>query len=200
MELRNSLDEEEKRIRTQAAEDARNEANKILDSFDNEMQYMQKQIEELTRANEILAAENQGMKNKLDAITEQPVLHMGDEYDFYPGEIKDLILAALSESLSGGQEKTRRHDVVKDIIRHNDYQKISEARSEEVKNLLKSYDGMTSPIRQALEKMGFTITEDGKHYKLTYYGDDRYQTIFSKTPSDFRTGKNSSRQLTRLVF
>lgn len=200
LELLNSLDEEEKRIRKQAAEDAQADANKLLDSFDNDLQYMQKRIEDLAHENEILQYENQGLKSKLDTINDIPVLHMGDEFEFYPGEIKDLILLVLSESVSGTQDKTRRSDVVKDIIRNNDYQKTSDQRAEEVKKLLKSYSGMTAPIRQALEDMGFVITEDGKHYKLTYYGDDRYQIIFSKTPSDFRTGKNSSQKLNKMVF
>ncbi len=200
LELLNSLDEEEKRIRKQAAEDAQAEANKILDGFDNELQYMKRQIEELSRSNEILQYENQGLKSKLDTVNDIPVLHMGDEFEFYPGEIKDLILLVLSESVAGTQENTRRSDVVKDIIKNNDYQKTSDHKAEEVKKLLKSYTGMTAPIRQALEDMGFVITEDGKHYKLTYYGDDRYQIIFSKTPSDFRTGKNSSQKLNKMVF
>ena len=199
-ELLSSLDEEEKRIRKQAAEDAQAEANKILDGFDNDLQYMKRQIEELTRENEILQYENQGLKTKLDTVNDIPVLYMGHELEFYPGEIKDLILLVLSESVSGSQEKTRRSDVVKDIIRSNDYQRTSEHRAEEVKKLLKSYNGMTAPIRKALEEIGFVITEDGKHYKLTYCGDDRYQIIFSKTPSDFRTGKNSSQKLNKMVF
>ena len=161
---------------------------------------MKRQIEELSRSNEILQYENQGLKSKLDTVNDIPVLHMGDEFEFYPGEIKDLILLVLSESVAGTQENTRRSDVVKDIIKNNDYQKTSDHKAEEVKKLLKSYTGMTAPIRQALEDMGFVITEDGKHYKLTYYGDDRYQIIFSKTPSDFRTGKNSSQKLNKMVF
>ena len=199
-ELLSSLDEEEKRIRKQAAEDAQADANKLLDSFDNELQYLKKQIEDLTRDNEILQYENQGLKTKLDTVNDIPVLHMGDEFEFYPGEIKDLILLVLSESVNGSQDKTRRSDVVKDIILNNDYQKTSDHKAEEVKKLLKSYNGMTAPIRKALEDIGFIITEDGKHYKLTYYGDDRYQIIFSKTPSDFRTGKNSSQKLSKMVF
>ncbi len=32
------------------------------------------------------------------------------------------------------------------------------------------------------------------------YGDDRYQVIFSKIPSDVRTGKNSLLKLNKRVF
>ena len=51
---------------------------------------------------------------------------------------------------------------------------------------------MDRPLRQGLADIGFTITEDGKHYKLTYYGDSRYWTALSKTPSDTREGKNAA--------
>ena len=200
LEVRSSLNEQEQRMRQKAAEDARKEADKILDSFDNELRYLQKQIEELTRANEVLQYENQGLKAKLDTVSEQPVLYLGEEKEFYPSEIRDLILLVLSEAVSGSQETTRRSDVVKDILRHNDYQRISEHKAGEIKKLLKTYEGMTAPVRQTLEAMGFVITEDGKHYKLTYYGDERYQVIISKTPSDVRTGKNSAAKINRMVF
>lgn len=195
-----SLDEEERRIRKQAFDDARNEANNLLDGFDEDMQKLQRQVEELTRANEQLQFENQGLKAKLDSRDSVPVLYMGDEFEFYPGEIKDLILAMLTEALKSTQPKSRRADIARDIIRNNDYKKLSAAKAEELKRLLKNYDGMSGRTRQALSDLGFVITEEGKHYKVTYYGDGRYQTTYSKTPSDGRTGKNSALQTINIVF
>ena len=198
--LQDSIDEEEKRIRKQAAEEARNEANKILDGFENEMQYLQEQIDELTRVNEALQYENQGMRTKLDTMNNIPILNLGEEAELYPGEIRDLILLTLAEASAGIQKSTRRSDVILDIIENNDYQKLSEQKAETAKRLLRSYDGLTGPLKQELEDLGFVITEDGKHIKLTYYGDERYQIILSKTPSDFRTGKNSFQKLNKMVF
>ena len=195
-----SLDEEERRIRKQAFDDARNEANNLLDGFDEDMQKLQRQVEELTRANEQLQFENQGLKAKLDSRDSVPVLFMGDEFEFYPGEIKDLLLAMLTEALKSTQPKSRRADIARDIIRNNDYKKLSVAKAEELKRLLKNYDGMSGRTRQALSDLGFVITEEGKHYKVTYYGDGRYQTTYSKTPSDGRTGKNSALQTINIVF
>lgn len=195
-----SLDEEERRIRKQAFEDARSEANEILDGFDAEMQKLQDQVEALTRANEALQFENQGLKAKLDSRDMIPVLFMGDEYEFYPGEIKDLILAVLSDAAKGIPSKTRRADIVRDIIKNNNYQKLSIAKAEETKRIMKNYDGMSSKTRQAIKDLGFEITEDGKHYKVTYYGDGRYQTTYSKTPSDGRTGKNCAQQTISIAF
>lgn len=91
-------------------------------------------------------------------------------------------------------------DIVKDIIRANDYQKLSIAKAEEIKRLLKNYDGMSGRLRQALIDLGFEITEEGKHYKITYFGDGRYQTVFAKTPSDGRSGKNNAQTVIRMYF
>jgi ribonuclease BN (tRNA processing enzyme) len=52
-------------------------------------------------------------------------------------------------------------------------------------------------MKQRLQELGFEITEDGKHYKLTYYGDNRYFTSVAKTPSDNRTGNNTAGNICR---
>ncbi|EUB13791.1 hypothetical protein HMPREF1508_2053, partial [Shuttleworthella sp. MSX8B] len=184
----------------QALDDARTEADKILDGFDEDMTRLQKQIDGLTRANEALQFENQGLKAKWDSSDAVPILYMGDEYEFYQGEIKDIILSVLSDSLSDIPPKSRRMDIVKDIIGANDYQKLSVAKAEEIKRLLKNYDGMSGRLRQALKDLGFEITEEGKHYKITYFGDGRYHTVFAKTPSDGRSGKNNAQAVIRMFF
>lgn len=198
--LLDTLDEEERRIRKKAFDDARAEANTLLESFDDEMQKLQDTVAALTRENEALQAENQGLKTKLDSRDSVPVLLMGDEYEFFPGEIKDLLLSSLSEALKGVQSKSRRADVIRDIIQNNDYQKLSIARTEELKRILKNYDGMSAKTRSALKALGFEITDEGKHYKVSYYGDGRYQTVYAKTPSDTRSGKNNAQTTINMAF
>ncbi|MCR4950018.1 MAG: hypothetical protein K6A40_01710, partial [Solobacterium sp.] len=195
-----SLDEEEKRIRRKAFEDARHESDAILESYDQDFQRLRKEVEELTKQIEALQYENEGLHSKLSSSDAVPLLYMGEEKDFYQGEIRDLILSVLSDSIHQLQDKSRRQDVVKDIVENNEYQKLSEQREELVKKLLKDYTGMTPKLRQAFEDLGFVITEEGKHLKLTYYGDGRYYTIFAKTPSDHRSGKNNASKLSRTVF
>ena len=179
---------------------AKTEAEDLLYAFDDDMQRLQRQVAELTRVNESLQYENQGLRARLDASDAVPVLNMGDENELYTGEIKDLLLAVLSEAKKNMTEDMRRYDVLKDIILSNDYQHLSEDRAEQLKRLLKNYDGMTPRLRSELERLGFMITDDGKHYKLTYYGDGRYQTAFSKTPSDVRSGKNGAQEILRRMM
>jgi hypothetical protein len=59
---------------------------------------------------------------------------------------------------------------------------------------------MTSNIRTALIDAGFKITDDGKHYKLTYYDDERYVMSMSKTSSDCRAGKNFFHELKAMIY
>lgn len=74
--------------------------------------------------------------------------------------------------------------MIRDIIRNNDYQKRSATKTDKLKRILKNYDWMSAKTRSALKALRFETTEDGKHYKISYYGDGRYQTPYSKTPSD----------------
>lgn len=198
--LLDTRDEAERAFREQALEDARTETNNVLDSFEEDMQKLQYQNEALSRANEALEFENQGLRAKLDSIDSVPVLHMGEEFEFYQGEIKDILLSTLSKALKDIPTNSRRADVINDIIERNDYQKLTETKAEEVKRILKSYKGMSAKMRQALIELGFEITEDGKHYKMSYYGDGRYQTALAKTPSDGRAGKNSTQTIINMVF
>lgn len=187
-------------VKREALEKAKEEANDILDSFDEEIRRMQEQIDELTHANEKLQYENQGLKAKIDSNQEQPLLFFGTENEFYLGEIKDLILSSLNDQLSNIESKTRRYDVVQDIIQSNDYQEINKKRVEEARRLLKNYNGMTSKVRKGLEDMGFKVTHEGDHYKAIYYSDERYTVVYGATPSDNRAGKNNVSNTVKKVF
>lgn len=187
-------------VKNEAMEKAKEEANAILDGFEEDMQRLQDQIEELTRTNEKLQYENQGLKVKIDSMQEQPLLYMGTENEFYPGEIKDLILDTLNDRLSDIGEKTRRYDVVQDIIQANDYQSTSKTRASEVKRLLKNYSGMTPKLEKDLEDLGFKVTHEGDHCKVIYYSDKRYIVVYGATPSDKRAGKNNGSNTVKKAF
>lgn len=59
---------------------------------------------------------------------------------------------------------------------------------------------MTGSLRRYLEGLGLVITEDGKHYRITYRGDSRYHTTLAKTGSDHREGDNIAMQVIRGMF
>lgn len=174
-----------------AKQEAEDEVEKVYEAFDEDLKTLQEKVAELTKANEALQYENQGLRAKYgDAAA--PLLYLGDEEDFYQGEIRDMVLSTLDEALSATEKATRKADVLEDILDNNPYYHLSEERKKKVKTLFKGYKNLTGAMRQELLSLGLEITEAGKHYKLTYHGDQRYMVTVGKTPSDNRSGDNNA--------
>lgn len=188
--LKADLDKTQENMQQKALENAKAEADKILDSFDEDLKRLQKQIEDLTHTNDTLMYENQGLRAKMDRVNTVPILCLGDEDEFYQGEIKEMVLDAIDEKLKNLSDKTRRFDVLNDILENNDYKKISEQREKIIKNMFRDYKNMSNVMKQQLQELGLEVAEEGKHYRLTYFGDERYKTTVAKTGSDWREGKN----------
>ena len=185
----------------EAKQDAENEKNDVYAFFNGELETLEKQVADLKRQMLALRIENQGLRNKLAASDSIPVLFMGDEVDFFSGEIKEFAVRALSLALQKSiKPETRCADIISDLIKNNPTKEELANRQGKIKNLLSSYTGMTSEIRQELLSLGFTITDDGKHYKLTYHEDDRYVSTLAKTPSDWRGSRNAVSQLNTRLF
>ena len=86
------------------------------------------------------------------------------------------------------------------VLEANDYEHIQEQRMSQLKDLFKDYRKLTRKVRTVLNDVGFKITDEGKHYKLTYYDDDRYVLSMPKTSSDCRAGKNFFQQLKEIIY
>lgn len=174
------------------------ENKELVDSVDEEIKQMQQEINDLTRQNDALSAENEGLRAQLNALSAVPLLFLGEEEEFFPGEIKEFILQAVEKELKNTKAGSRRADALGDVIRSNGgVTRLSEKKKKDVKDSLFGYSGMTKPLRSFLKSIGFKITEDGSHYKLIYYGDGRYWTTVDKTPSDVRGGRNAALTIIR---
>ena len=183
-----------------AKQNAENEMDEVYDTFDEDLSKLQQEVKDLTKANEALRIENQGLRTKLDATDVVSILNYGNEDDFYPGEIKDIILSVLDETLRKFPDSSRKTDILRDIIDNNNFERLSEEKKTRIKTLFRAYTGMTGTVRQQIRDLGFEITESGKHYKLIYFGDDRYWTTLGKTPSDGRNGKNVALEIIKEMF
>ena len=141
--------------------------------------------------------ERDGLRARMHQADTLPLLYMGDETELYEGEIKDILLSILVDACKNVPAGSRRADVIDDIIRKNGYQHLAEKLEKRIKELFRGYKTMNGAMRQELQAMDFTITEDGSHYKLTYHGDPRYMTVMAKSGSDWREGKNIAAQIIR---
>lgn len=101
-----------------------------------------------------------------------------------------MVLDAVSDGLERTRGEGRRADVYGDILQSNGYANLRRKRQAEVKRIFTGYRVMTGSTKKDLEELGITVTGDGKHYKLAYYGDPRYARAISKTGSDRREGAN----------
>ncbi|OYX11331.1 MAG: hypothetical protein B7Y20_10560 [Acidovorax sp. 16-64-162] len=59
---------------------------------------------------------------------------------------------------------------------------------------------MEAKVRSALQDMGFEISEEGKHYKIVFQGDERYTFTMPKSGSDHRGGLNLAGDISRLLL
>ena len=114
--LKSDLDQKKESMRQQALEEAKAEADAILDGFEADLQKKDSEIERLTGELEKKERELSWLKAKMDSMTQVPIIFAGDEDDFYPGEAKDFVLSAVKRELAKTEPRTRRHDVLQDVL------------------------------------------------------------------------------------
>jgi hypothetical protein len=96
---------------------------------------------------------------------------------------------------------SRRQHVLDALLEANPPREdIAGEMRERLKVLLRGMRTVDAKIRRGLEDMGFSISEEGKHYKLVYRDDDRYTFTLPKSGGDYRGGLNAASDLGRLVF
>ena len=177
------------------------EENKSLyDVFGEQLEKMEESNVKLSNEVQRLTAELQGLRMKYADKEQAPVLYLGEERDLYAGEIREIVLEIISEYQKSCKEDSRRWHVISDLMENNEFKGLPEKRREQLKNALRGYKTLNGSLKSLLETLGFEISDDGKHYKWTYYGDHRYVATAAKTCSDSRAGMNLSSLIDKLMF
>ena len=121
-------------------------------------------------------------------------------YEGNEGDIREIILEILEDYSRNVQKDTRRDHIVTDLLENNNYGHIPAKRREQIKVALKGYKSLDGSLRGLLESIGFVITDDGKHYKWTYFGDHWYSVTIAKTSSDNRAELNMTSLIDNLLL
>lgn len=185
---------------------ASNDLNEFMDSFDGEFDNLSTQIsnlqikydelsgkyDELFREKSSLEAQLQSYKQYVENTKNQKksILVSGTEKEFYPGETSDLILSILSQVKSSYPDDSHAHMLIDSILSANECTEINKQMLESLRTIMYSGQDLNKSSKADLKRLGFTITEDGTHYKLRYMDDNRFQFSMSKTSSDIRAFKN----------
>ena len=165
------------------------ENREIIDTFDYDLKKSDEEMEKIRKRMRELEKENEILRNRLESIDNLPLLYYGNEKELYAGEIKEILVDILSGvSLNEG---SRRKDIISDLLKANVIKPTIKDRHNRLKAAFNDYRDLNTDLRNELEELGFEISSEGKHHKLTYYGDSRYQTTLAKTSSDYRSGMNA---------
>lgn len=175
------------------------EVQKYVDEFDKEIRAKQEELDNAEREISRLEAEVRKYQAQ-NPMQSGLVLQTKPEQDLYAGELVGIVRDAIADAVTRVTEDSRRQHVLNSIVKANPPTGEAEAMRNRLKALLRDFRSMDAKVRSALQDMGFEISEDGKHYKIVFQGDDRYTFIMPKSGSDHRGGLNLAGDISRLLL
>ncbi|MFG6412469.1 hypothetical protein ACG02S_01005 [Roseateles sp. DC23W] len=176
------------------------EVDKFISAFDDESKAKELVITERGQEIDRLKADLRRLRS-IEQSSEAGLLKHGSEADLYDGEVRDIVLAALKDALDRvAQPGSRRDHVLRDLLEANELGGEAEKMREELKGLLRDYRSMDGKTKTALTRLGFDLSDDGKHWKAIFQGDPRYTFAFPKTGSDHRGGLNMVSDINSKLF
>lgn len=175
------------------------EVDRYIEQFDREVAAKQEKIDDAER-------EIQRLRNDLAIFEARQAavgtlsLNTGAEQDLYPNEILSFLREALQDAIGRVPSDSRRQHVLQALLAAMPEVAEPEARRERLKGILRDFRGLDRESRKELQSFGFEISEDGKHVKVRFQGDDRYTFTLPKSGSDHRGGLNAASDIGRLLF
>lgn len=170
-----------------------------VQNFDKELRAKQQELDDAEHEISRLQAEIRKYQAQ-SPMQAGLTLQTSPEQDLFPGEILGIVCDALSDSTSRVAPDSRRQHVLTSLVAVNPSSGEAEAMRSRLKVLLRDFRSMDARVKSALQELGFDISEDGKHTKIVFQGDDRYTFTMPKSGSDVRGGLNLSGDISRLLL
>ncbi|WP_157356535.1 hypothetical protein [Pseudomonas sp. CBZ-4] len=176
------------------------EANDIVSLYELELTEKTENIQALNREIDRLSALLRTREAKTP-VQGGILIDTGDEDDYFNDEILAIALHAFKDyAQKGVHPNSRREHVLKAIINSNTASNAHEQRTKSLKEVLRDYRDMNKKVKTTFEGLGFSISADGKHWKVTYQDDERYTYILPKSGSDYRGGLNAAADIANIVY
>lgn len=175
------------------------ELERYIELFDSEVKAKATQLADAESEIARLQTEIRRHESRV-GVGAEVILRTGSEQDLYAGELSEIVRDAIEDAADRVQSDSRREHVFRAILNANESDEIAREKREELKSLLRSYTHMDKGTRKGLENIGFSITEDGKHYKIVFRDDDRYTFALPKSGSDRRGGLNAASDISKRLF
>ena len=180
-------------------EEGSTEVERYVEEFDKELSSKQEELDDAEREIARLQADIRKYQAQSPMQSELS-LQTAPEQDLYPGELLDIVRDAVADAISRVPDDSRRQHVLQAIVQANEPTGEAEALRTRLKVLLRDYRNMDGKVSSALHDMGFELSEEGKHFKVVFQGDDRYTFTLPKSGSDHRGGLNAASDIARLLL
>ena len=188
-----------RRIFNTLREQGSTEVQKYVDEFDKELKSKQEKIDDAEREISRLEAEVRRYQAQ-SPMQSGLVLQTAPEQDLYASELIGVVRDAIADAVTRVTDDSRRQHILNSIVQANPPTGEAEVMRTRLKTLLRDFRSMDARVRSGLQDMGFDISEEGKHYKIVFQGDDRYTFTMPKSGSDHRGGLNLAGDISRLLL
>ena len=103
----------------------------------------------------------------------------------------------MKKALSFYEKGSRPYEIVEAFLAVNKEKGEGREIFETVKSIFSAGHALKKKDLNELQRMGFSYTDDGKHYKLRFKNSEKYWFTVPKSPSDDRYGKNLTSSITK---
>jgi hypothetical protein len=182
------------KLRATGSEDV----GEYIKEFDAEIRAKDQQLEEAEE--EIRRLRAQAPKVWSTVPQSGLTLQTGEEREFFDGEFAQITLDVIEVAINNVQDDSRRQHILSAMFKSNVRPQSLKENRGRLKDILRQYSNMDKETSKGLEHMGFSISDDGKHYKLVYMGDDRYTFALPKSGGDHRGGLNTASDIGKRIF
>lgn len=170
-----------------------------MDAFDGENESLRTQVAELNQQLYALRGQLDALRASINSGDADSCFYkMGAEPNLYAGERNDLLYSILKQVQNRYDQNSRAYTIIQSLLDANP--PIGECAR--VVNCVREVFGNGAALTKAgkakLKDAGFTISEEGPHYKMVFH-DSRYMFTVSKTPSEHREGKNLVSDICKII-
>lgn len=177
----------------------KNQLSQYIASFDSENTTLREQNEELNKQVFSLRSKLDALKACLDSDEPDSLFYKkGEEHELYSGERNDLLYSILTQVKMRYEENSRAYAIIQSLINANPRVGSCERIVNAVREVFEKGGQISNIEKTKLKENGFILTEDGSHYKMSFY-DNRYMFSIPKTPSDHREGKNMASDICKII-
>ena len=180
-------------------EQSKQELETYIHTFDSEKDELEQKVEELNRQLYSLRTERDRLREAENPAEQSTFFYKtGTEEELYYGERNDLLFSILSQALNKYEKGTRANCIVQALLDANPKVGSCEKIVAGVKEVFARNERLNKATKSRLRDLGFTIDEDGPHYKIIFH-DSRYMFTVAKTPGDHRGGRNMASDICKII-